>query len=167
MCKPSHLSCSQHPRYPETMWREFQKKCSDRVPHWLFSPEFQSEMPPELGVMPQPLLKLRRWDGADSWPKLDAVAPLVLSLLLSTLLSETSFLPEKREPMHRKSPRCAEFWDLQINSHPNSRTDEWLYPAFTTFLMDRRQESRMVTLWCCPATKCCRRIALSNAWGKV
>lgn len=63
---------------------------------------------------------------------------LSFSLLLSTLQSETSFLLEKWEAMHRNSPRCAEFWDLQINSHPNSWTDGWLYPAFTTCLMDRR-----------------------------
>lgn len=88
---------------------------------------------------------------------------LLSSLPLSTLLSETPFLLEKWEPMPWNSAPCAEFWDLQMNS----KTDGWLYPAFTTCLMGRRQESSLVTLCSFPATKCCRRIELSNAWGKV
>lgn len=67
--------------------------------------------------------------------------------------------------MHRNSPCCAEFRDLRISSCRNPQTDELSYPAFTTCLMDRKAGGWRLLF--CPASKCCRRIALSAAWGKV
>lgn len=98
LCKPSHLSCFLRPKHPEIMWREY-KGYSDCGPHWLFRLEFHSEILPESGVMSQPLLELRRWGGADSRSKLEAVAPLAL-FSAPFYLTVRNLLPSRKVRTH-------------------------------------------------------------------
>lgn len=98
------------------MWREF-KGYSDCGPPWLFRLEFHSEMLPESGVTSQPLPELRRWGGADSWPKLEAVAALAL-------FSAPFYLTVRNLPSFQKSENpCTGILHVVFNSETYKQTD--------------------------------------------